>query len=136
MMSSRVANAVPVSGHVPHQVTVCPGVGEHVPAVHDFPSCTSPPRFIVQSSRLAATLHWLPGPGAAQKGGLGPGDGFPPLFMMTACFFASTFPSVACTVRSARDLPCVPPASAHFPSAFSRPRRYVIPAFPMPAWHV
>ena len=53
--------SVPVqslSGQIPHQVIfLLPGVGAQLPALHVFPSWTVPPRFMVQSSRLVATVQ-------------------------------------------------------------------------------
>src|SRR5262249_30211725 len=120
-MSLRVRSGAPVSGHTPHQVTTwLPGLGSQVPATQVFPSCTVPLRFVVQSVRSTARVHWFPWPVRQQNGGLGFGSRLPHFFCTSTCFFSSAFASLPCTIRSARQLACVPPARPHFSSVFNR----------------
>src|SRR5262245_39126093 len=110
-MSSRVRSGAPVSGHTPHQVTDWfPGLGSQVPATQVFPSCTVPLRFVVQSVRSTARVHCCPWPVRQQKGGFGTGSRLPHFFWTRTCFLSSALASLPCTVRSARQVACVPPA--------------------------
>src|SRR5262245_45071417 len=120
-MSLRVRSGAPVSGHTPHQVTCwLPGLGLQVPATQVFPSCTVPLRFVVQSVRSTARVHWFPWPVRQQKGGFGTGSRLPHFFCTSTCFLSSALASFCCTTRSARQLAWVPPLRAHFSSVFKR----------------
>src|SRR5262249_35873737 len=89
---------------------------------------------MVQSSRLVAAMQAFPVPVLQQKGGLGTGSRLPHFFWTRTSFFISAFWSFSWIVRSPRHEACVPPASAHFSSVFSRVSRYLTPALPIPIW--
>src|SRR5207249_1672452 len=133
--------SVPVqslSGQIPHQVMfLLPGVGAQLPALHVFPSWTVPPRFMVQSSRLVATVQLLPVPVRQQKGGLGKGSRLPHSSLMVVSLWVTAVSSLSGTVGSkvpAKQVALVPPLSAHFSRIFSRSSRYLTPALAIPFW--
>src|SRR5262249_36270755 len=131
------------SGQLSHHVIDCaPGVGPQVRPFgsHTLLSCTDAPLIMVQSSRVATTVHVFPVPVRQQNGGFATGLRLlPHFFLMDALFFASAFWSVTATfapstVFGSRHVAFVPPPSPHFSSVFSRDTRYLKPAFPIARW--